>query len=305
MSTEIPDNVFDLAAGEPELLDGIQHVEQTLTAQPVFLDEGGVTLRVIAGGGNIKFRVPQVSGSGSCSSWTKGVGRFHGEETPFQVVGGTFELAIDANSATLTLRSGGRTVFGPTTYIGAQRGSVPWSFSLSHRILHPIHWPTRDWALIELYNDKFDWSTFKGNKVYIGGNLSSLDYGKFMFPHPRTRPTTSTLKTEECLLVVKHGLATGTTIGRVTGMESFTRKFNEYGIKKTVMEIAVLPYGSTHGPFSAPGDSGSIVLDRKGRILRMLNGGAGSIDKTDITYLTPYSYIEKDIKKYFPRSILY
>ena len=27
---------------------------------------------------------------------------------------------------------------------------------------------TRDWALIELYNDKFDQSTFKGNKVYIG-----------------------------------------------------------------------------------------------------------------------------------------
>ena len=27
---------------------------------------------------------------------------------------------------------------------------------------------TCDWALIELYNDKFDRSTFKGNKVYIG-----------------------------------------------------------------------------------------------------------------------------------------
>lgn len=27
---------------------------------------------------------------------------------------------------------------------------------------------TRDWALIELYNDKFDWATFKGNKVYVG-----------------------------------------------------------------------------------------------------------------------------------------
>jgi len=27
---------------------------------------------------------------------------------------------------------------------------------------------TEDWALIELYDDKIDWSTFKGNKVYIG-----------------------------------------------------------------------------------------------------------------------------------------
>lgn len=188
---------------------------------------------------------------------------------------------------------------------------------------------TCDWALIELYNDKFDRSTFKGNKVYIGGNLSSLDYGKIMFPHPEDQadyeypkggllqafgviqpdeirnPKQLDANGEECLLVVKHGLTTGTTIGRVTGMESFTRNFNEYGIKDTLMEIAVLPYGNANGPFSAPGDSGSIVLDRKGRILGMLNGSAGSTDKTDITYLTPYSCIDKDIKKYFPKSFLY
>jgi len=162
-----------------------------------------------------------------------------------------------------------------------------------------------------------------------GGNLSSLDYGKIMFPHPEDQvdyeypedgllqafgiiqpeeirnPKQLDANGEECLLVVKHGLTTGTTIGRVTGMESFTRNFNEYGIKETSMEIAVLPYGNTNGPFSAPGDSGSIVLDRKGRILGMLNGGAGSTDKTDITYLTPYSYLDKDIKKYFPKSFLY
>ncbi|KDQ53029.1 hypothetical protein JAAARDRAFT_61589 [Jaapia argillacea MUCL 33604] len=191
------------------------------------------------------------------------------------------------------------------------------------------HGLTRDWALIELYDDQFDWSTFKGNKVYIGGNLSSLDYGKIMFPHPEDQanyeypedgllqafgviqpeeirnPKQLDANGEECLLVVKHGLTTGTTIGRVTGMESFTRNFNEYGTKETSMEIAVLPYGNINGPFSGPGDSGSIVLDRKGRILGMLNGGAGSSDKIDITYLTPYSYIEKDIKKYFPESFLY
>ena len=27
---------------------------------------------------------------------------------------------------------------------------------------------TKDWALIELYNDKIDWGTFKGSQVYIG-----------------------------------------------------------------------------------------------------------------------------------------
>jgi hypothetical protein len=110
---------------------------------------------------------------------------------------------------------------------------------------------------------------------------------------------------EPCLLVVKNGLTTGTTIGHVTGMESFTRIYNEYDIKETSMEIAVLPYGNMNGPFSAPGDSGSIVLDRNGRILGMLTGGAGTTHRTDVTYLTPYWYIEQEIRKSFPKSFLY
>ena len=31
---------------------------------------------------------------------------------------------------------------------------------------------TKDWALIELYDKKIDWATFKGNKVYIGTSFS-------------------------------------------------------------------------------------------------------------------------------------
>jgi hypothetical protein len=31
---------------------------------------------------------------------------------------------------------------------------------------------TKDWALIELYEEKIDWSTFKGNKVYVGTSFS-------------------------------------------------------------------------------------------------------------------------------------
>ncbi|KAG8817317.1 hypothetical protein FRC19_011436 [Serendipita sp. 401] len=191
------------------------------------------------------------------------------------------------------------------------------------------HGFTRGWALIKLYNEKFDWTTFKGNEVYIGGNLSSLDYGKVLFPQPEDQadyeypedgllqafgviqadeihnPKQLDTNGEQCLLVIKNGLRTGTTIGRVTGMESFTRTIDEHGIKETSMEIAVLPYGNANGPFSASGDSGSIVLDRNGRILGMLNGGAGSTNRTDVTYLTPYWYIEQEIKKYFPDSFLY
>jgi len=165
--------------------------------------------------------------------------------------------------------------------------------------------------------------------TFAGGNISSLDWGKIMFldaesqanyeypedgllqaygvvqPEEIRNPGQHDANGEECLLVVKHGLTTGTTIGRMTGMESFTRNFNEYGIREVSMEIAVLPYGNTNGPFSAPGDSGSIVLDRKGRIVGMLNGGAGTIDRTDVTYLTPYSYLDEEVKRHFPNSFLY
>lgn len=31
---------------------------------------------------------------------------------------------------------------------------------------------TKDWALIQLYNDKIDWTTFKGNKLWVGTSFS-------------------------------------------------------------------------------------------------------------------------------------
>jgi hypothetical protein len=34
------------------------------------------------------------------------------------------------------------------------------------------HGFTKDWALIELYEDKIDWTTFKGNKVFVGTSFS-------------------------------------------------------------------------------------------------------------------------------------
>ncbi|KAI6023579.1 hypothetical protein BKA83DRAFT_4261450 [Pisolithus microcarpus] len=194
---------------------------------------------------------------------------------------------------------------------------------------HAPHGFTRDWALIELYNDKFDWDKFPGNRVYLGGNLSFLQYLSQMFPRPEDMsyskyPMDGLLQAshavqpheihnapdvdahgEECLLVVKNGMRTGTTVGRLNGMESFTRVYDENGIKGTSIEIAVLPYGYMKDPFSAPGDSGAIVLDRNGGIVGMLTGGAGVTDNTDVSYLTPYWWLEQEIKKYFPDACLY
>ena len=155
-------------------------------------------------------------------------------------------------------------------------------------IFPPCRWQPLTVGLYEDYPHPED----QANYEYPRGGL--LQAFGVIQPDEIRNPKQLDANGEECLLVVKHGLMTGTTIGWVTGMESFTRNFNEYGIKHRSMEIAVLPYSNANGPFSAPGDSGSIVLDRKGCILR-----------TDITYITPYPYIDKDIKKYFPKSFLY
>ncbi|KAG0133745.1 hypothetical protein HOY82DRAFT_516867 [Tuber indicum] len=188
---------------------------------------------------------------------------------------------------------------------------------------------TEDWALIELYDEKVDWSTFKGNKVYVGGNLSIGDFGSTMFPQPMDRvnycypedgllqaygvvqddeirnPQHLDVHGEKCLLVVKNGLATGTTVGRCNGLESFTRNYSDYGINQTSVEIAVLPYDKTHGKFSDAGDSGSIVLARDGRIVGILTGGGGPTSETDTSYLTPYWWVEQQVKAKYPGCFLY
>ncbi|KAI6145484.1 hypothetical protein BKA82DRAFT_129538 [Pisolithus tinctorius] len=191
------------------------------------------------------------------------------------------------------------------------------------------HQFTHDWALVELYEEKISWDSFKGNKVYVGENLSSSDYGKIMFPRPEDQagykyPRDGLLQAygvvkekeirspryldangHKCLLVVKNGMATGTTVGHVNGLYSFTRVYTEDGIEQTSVEVAVLPYDKKRGAFSASGDSGAIVLERGGGIVGMLTGGSGTTEATDTTYLTPYWWLEEQIKKVLPGSYLY
>ena len=110
---------------------------------------------------------------------------------------------------------------------------------------------------------------------------------------------------EECLIVIKNGKTTGATIGRGTGIESFVREYDHYGIKRTSMEIAIYPYSHKDGAFSAGGDSGSIVVDGQGYIVGMLTGGTGATESTDVTYLTPYFWLDERVKQAFPNSHLY
>ncbi|KAF3923240.1 hypothetical protein ABW21_db0200588 [Orbilia brochopaga] len=208
---------------------------------------------------------------------------------------------------------------------------------LDQRIIgHVIHAPsisygcgpkgfTSDWALINLDLRKIDPAKFQGNVLFIDRSERS-SYNKKMNPKPygttsiklprdgllqlkgilkesefRT-PTQLDENGEECLLVVKNGMATGLTFGRTSGITSFIRQ-DAHTQSKPSKEIGV--YGQGGNAFSRVGDSGSIVVDGLGRVVGMLTGRVGLTDKTDVSYVTPYFWLDQEIKKAFPDSFLY
>ncbi|KAG8891254.1 hypothetical protein FRB99_003751, partial [Tulasnella sp. 403] len=98
------------------------------------------------------------------------------------------------------------------------------------------HQFTRDWALIELYEEKIDWDSFKGNKLSIlltvifipaGGNLSSSDYGieqksneVAVLPYDRTRGASS-VPGDSGAIVLERGSG---IIGMLTGGSGTTEE---------------------------------------------------------------------------------
>ena len=102
---------------------------------------------------------------------------------------------------------------------------------------------------------------------------------------------------ELCLLVVKNGDATGTTIGRANGVFSIVRDyFNDPSVYQTSMEWGIINYDGKSEVFSKPGDSGSIVADIRGRIGGMLTGGSGKTERPDMTYATPFWWLLERIR---------
>ncbi|KAF8346769.1 hypothetical protein F5887DRAFT_1061256 [Amanita rubescens] len=159
---------------------------------------------------------------------------------------------------------------------------------------------------------------FQGNKMDLGTKLNDEEFTakcyphgsgnwKFKYPKGRLLPLIGTITDalmrkpdmwdsdgELCLLVIKSGNSTGTTIGRATGIFSIVRKykyFNNKLIDQTSMEWTILNYGSKLEAFSWLGDSGSIIADIRGRIGGMLTGGSGMGERSDITYATPFWWL--------------
>ncbi|KAL1707595.1 hypothetical protein EV121DRAFT_277965 [Schizophyllum commune] len=171
-----------------------------------------------------------------------------------------------------------------------------------------------DWALIEP-------GLFQGNKLYVGGNVTAVDWQKYMFPQHHDHrdfhvPEDLLLQLEDynrdvndvdTLLAVKNGHITGTTFGRVNGLDSITRTYDAHGLKVDAKEVLILGYDTKTGKnerFSDGGDSGSIVVDRRGRLIGLLTGGKGPTSATDKSYITPYYRLKKKIEAEFGKAHL-
>ncbi|KDQ11235.1 hypothetical protein BOTBODRAFT_87441, partial [Botryobasidium botryosum FD-172 SS1] len=207
----------------------------------------------------------------------------------------------------------------------ATRWITPESRLLGHVILSPpvsvvadssSEGYTEDWAVIEIDANKVDESNFFGNAIDLGTRISIGEFMRIMCPGSRDNcpfeypldrllklggtipddemrcPTAPDHNGNMCLMVLKRGNATGLTIGCANSIFSYARRYHEDGTTSTSKEWAILPFDSKSGnPFSAKGDSGSVVVDGLGRMGGLLTGGAGTSSSTDLTYATPINFL--------------
>jgi hypothetical protein len=174
---------------------------------------------------------------------------------------------------------------------------------------------TQDFAVIEIDPSKINASNFYGNVIDLGTEMNPTDFTIRMYPndHNHTHlkyPTDRLLKLhgtisvdemrhpqmvdkegEKCIMVLKNGGRTGRTMGRANNVFSYTRYCFENNPGIISKEWAILPANSRSGPFSALGDSGSVIVDGGGRFGGLLTGGGGATETSDITYATPISFV--------------
>jgi hypothetical protein len=180
---------------------------------------------------------------------------------------------------------------------------------------------TEDWAVIEVDTSKVDTSNFGGNAIDLGTRIPFVKFIRMVCPnrqdtYPYNYPLDRLLRVKDimpdeemrhltaldedndpCLMAIKRGNTTGLTVGRANNIFSYARIYYNDNKTETSKEWAILPLDSKSGPFSAKGDSGSVIVDRLGRIGGLLTGGAGATSSLDITYATPISFLLKRMQE--------
>ncbi|KAL4077479.1 hypothetical protein J3A83DRAFT_4185865 [Scleroderma citrinum] len=176
-----------------------------------------------------------------------------------------------------------------------------------------------DWAVVEIDASKVNVTNFVGNVIDLGTAIPVDKLTVWMCPHPanppsfiypgnrlltfydtipdkemwKPSPRTHNHDNKSCIMVIKRGYASGLTIGRLNTIRSFTRAHIQGQPGQMSKEVTILPHNTRSGAFSEPGNSGSAVIDGKGRLAGLLMGGAGVTDMFDCTYITSISFIRK------------
>lgn len=175
-----------------------------------------------------------------------------------------------------------------------------------------------DWAVVEIHATKIAKLNFIGNAIDLG----SVEIGEliaWMYPHPANpslfkypgdrllrcfgtvsdkemfRPDARTKDhdNDPVIMVLKNGNTSGLTVGRLNTIRAFNREYFKGVAGKMSREVSVLPRNWKSGPFSARGDSGSVVVDATGRICGILTGGDGATDVSDCTFVTSIDFLVK------------
>ncbi|KAG6820199.1 hypothetical protein H0H93_004049 [Arthromyces matolae] len=183
-----------------------------------------------------------------------------------------------------------------------------------------------DYAIIKLDKDKFK-NSFMGNvlnsdinwekffdkmRTYKDGKICSnfrcsptglLPLGDIIPENFLHDVDEVNVEGERCLYLIKHGHSTLTTIGRASGIYSYTREYFANQTYRDSMQWPILPYG-VYKPFADEGDSGSIIVDSLGRFGGLLTGGSGIEKSIDIIYAMPFWWLWPLIQEQFPNATL-
>ena len=86
-----------------------------------------------------------------------------------------------------------------------------------------------------------------------------------------------------CLIITKDSNVTDLTVGCYVSLEAYT--CNELDVKP--LKLTIYNYNEDSGPFSAKGDSGSLIFDSKDHMVGILHSGMLKGKGNHVTYVTP------------------
>ncbi|KAI0254466.1 hypothetical protein BJV78DRAFT_1152216 [Lactifluus subvellereus] len=200
-------------------------------------------------------------------------------------------------------------------------GHVDWAPEISVDVQGRKY--TKDIGTFEVVAAKFK-AQFKGNVVDLGSKFTPQQLTDMFHPQSTGRttfkfPTNRQLRIdgyvtrellavpdcfdsngEPCLVVMKDGNTTDLTVGRYAGLEAYL--CDDLGVEST--ELAIYNYNKQSGPFSAKGDSGSLIFDGEGRMVGILHSGMPKGGSNHVTYATPAWWAIEQLKAKYPHADL-